>query len=274
MICPKPPARSGRFNAFLATFMHLMVLREADADYPEFIDGEAAENNAPESGNESENESESNVNPPLQPNRDQRRATTRNMFDTAFQNGAIIDGTTVFTFTPQPQASAQSTTTTYTATFPGPDGRPKNVFIALCRAVAGGGKATPHTASHKLILSHLCSYRHTRPCSLCAGFGPAWRTMWRHGVTPTWKSVAEWQGTPVSNRDVDPDNRFVASDFCLALENLTKAALLNAHKHSTDMLSWFRRSEPAVTSAPIPILAYDCLLFALATFLHRACSSA
>ena len=44
---PKPPARFGRFNAFLATFfMHLMVLREADADYPEFIDGEAAENNA------------------------------------------------------------------------------------------------------------------------------------------------------------------------------------------------------------------------------------
>lgn len=151
MICPKPPARFGRFNAFLATFMHLMVLREADADYPEFIDGEAAENNAPESGNESENESESNVNPPLQPNRDQRRATTRNMFDTAFQNGAIIDGTTVFTFTQQPQTSTQSTTTTYNATFPGPDGRPKNVFIALFRAVSGGGNPLPtrlHTNSY------------------------------------------------------------------------------------------------------------------------------
>ena len=157
---PKPPARFGRFNAFLATFMQLMVLpvREADAAYPEFIDGEAAENNAPESENESENESESNVNPPLQPSRDQRRAATRKMFTTAFENGAIIDGTTQFTFTPQPQASAQSSTTTYTATFPGPDGRPKNVFVALCRAVAGGGKATPHTASHGLILARLCSY--------------------------------------------------------------------------------------------------------------------
>jgi hypothetical protein len=97
--------------------------------------------------------------------------------------------------------------------------------------------------------------------------------VWRHGVTPSWKSVAEWQGTPVSNPDVDPDNRFVASDFCRALENLTKAALLNAHKHSSDILSWFRRSNPATSSAPILTLAYVCLLFALATFLHRACSS-
>jgi hypothetical protein len=94
--------------------------------------------------------------------------------------------------------------------------------------------------------------------------------VWRHGVIPNWKSTAGWQGTPVSNRDVDPDNHFVPTDFCRALENLTKAALLNAHKHSSDLLSWFRRSNPAMSSAPIPTEAYVCLLFAIATFLHRA----
>jgi len=98
------------------------------------------------------------VNPPMQPSRDQRRAATRSMLTKGYQAGAIIDGTTVFTFTPQPQTSAQSTTTTYNATFPGPDGRPKNTFIAVIRAVAGGGRATPRTPSHQLIHARLCSY--------------------------------------------------------------------------------------------------------------------
>ena len=98
MVHNKQRNRIGRFKALLAAFVHLMALHgEPDADYPEFIDGEAVEDNGHVSEGDSENESESNKNPPMHrpPDRAARRRATQAMLTKAYENGAFIDGTTV-----------------------------------------------------------------------------------------------------------------------------------------------------------------------------------
>ena len=154
--------RIGRFKALLTAFVHLMALHgEPDADYPEFIESEAVEDNGhvPGSDSKSESESEPNENPPLHrpPDRAARRRATKAMPTKAYENGAIIDGTTAFTFTPQPQSSSMSTTTTYDATFES-RGRRKNVFIGLFRAASGGGNPSTRKIPHT---SHMPAYAHS-----------------------------------------------------------------------------------------------------------------
>ncbi len=132
--------RIGRFKALLTAFVHLMALTgEPDADYPEFIDGEAVEDNGhvPGGDSESESESESNENPPLHrpPDRAARRRVTQAM----------------------PQSSSMSTTTTYDATFES-NGRRKNVFIGLFRAASGGGNPSTRKIPHT---SHMPAYAHS-----------------------------------------------------------------------------------------------------------------
>ena len=259
--------RIGRFKALLTAFVHLMALHgEPDTDYPEFIDGEAVEANRSVSGSDSENESESNENPPLHrpPDRAARRRATKAMLTKAYENGAFIDGTTVFTFTAQPQSSSMSTTTTYDATFEDRNGRKKNVFVGLFRAASGGGNPStrkiPRT-SHMLAYAHHTT--HIQLYSLCADWGPSWRYVWPHGVTPSWKSTMGWQAKAVSNSDVDPDNRFVPTDFCAAISNLTKTALLKASTHCSNLRGWFIRSNSAMATAPPNTVAYARDLFAL-----------
>jgi hypothetical protein len=113
-----------------------------------------------EGDSEKESESESNENPPLHrpPDRAARRRATQAMLTKAYENGAIIDGTTVFTFKVQPQSSSMSTTTTYDATFEGRDGRRKNVFVGLFRAASGGGNPSTRKIPHT---SHMPAYAHT-----------------------------------------------------------------------------------------------------------------
>ena len=259
--------RIGRFKALLAAFVHLMALHgEPDVDYPEFIDGEAVEDNGHVSEGDSENESESNKNPPMHrpPDRAARRRATQAMLTKAYENGAFIDGTTVFTFTAQPQSSSMSTTTTYDATFEDRNGRKKNVFVGLFRAASGGGNPStrkiPRT-SHMLAYTHHTT--HIQPYSPCADWGPSWRYVWPHGATPSWKSTFGWQAKAVSNNDVDPDNRFVPTDFCGAISNLTKTALLKASSHCIDLRGWFFRTNPAMATAPPNTVAYARDLFAL-----------
>jgi hypothetical protein len=187
------------------------------------------------------------------------------MFAKAHENDAIIDGTTVFTFTQLPQSSAMSTTTTYHATFPGKnDGRPKATFVGLFRAASSAGnhstRQIPHT-SHMLAHAHLTT--HTQPSSPCAVWGPSFKLKWAIGEQPNWKSTKGWQGKPVSNNDVDPENRFLPSDFCAAIERLTKTALEKAAGHCSDLRAWFLRSNPAMSSAPPATIAYAYPLFNL-----------
>ena len=267
MVHNKQRNRIGRFKALLGAFVHLMALRgEPDADYPEFIDGEAVEDNGVESRGDSENESESNENPPLHlpPNRAARRRATQAMLTKAHENGAIIDGTTVFTFTQRPQSSSMSTTTTYDATFQSAGGRKKNVFVGLFRAASGGGNPStrkiPQTSHMPAYAAHTT---HIQPCSPCAGWGPAFRYVWPHGVTPTWKSAFGFQAKPVSNNDVDPDNRFIPTNFCSAIDNLTKTALRLASGHCGDLRAWFFRTNPVMSSALPNVVEYAHNLFAL-----------
>jgi hypothetical protein len=244
---------------------------EPGADYPEFIDGEAVEGNASESENDAQNESESTETPPpplySPPDRAARRRVTQAMFNKARENGAIIDSTTVFTFTQQPQSSAMSTTTTYDATFLGEDGRPKKVFVGLFRAASGGGNPStrkiPHTSHMPALYIYAHHTTHTQPGPPCAGWGPSWRMQWAHGETPNWKSTFGFQAKPVSNNDVDPDNRFVHTDFYNAIDNLTKAALQKAAGHCNDLRAWFFRTHPAMSTAPPNTVAYAHHLFAL-----------
>jgi len=187
------------------------------------------------------------------------------MFAKAHENDAIIDGTTVFTFTQLPQSSAMSTTTTYHATFPGKnDGRPKATFVGLFRAASSAGnhstRQIPHT-SHMLAHAHLTT--HTQPSSPCAVWGPSFKLKWAIGEQPNWKSTKGWQGKPVSNNDVDPESRFLPSDFCAAIERLTKTALEKAAGHCSDLRAWFLRSNPAMSSAPPATIAYAYHLFNL-----------
>jgi len=102
-----------------------------------------------------------------------------------------------------------------------------------------------------------------QPYSPCADWGPSFKMVWEHGVTPSWKSTVGWQGKAVSNNDVDPDSRFVPTDFCAAISNLIKAALLKASTHCTDLRGWFFRTNPAMATAPPNTVAYARDLFAL-----------